>query len=421
MELANIIATNIQNLLDEHNVSVSEISTILGISRQTMTNYLKAASIIDSVQLAKIADHFNVSILELYTDNTQKQKPNMIFRTALNYSNTLDQIETQINDYLKKYISLAQSCNKSLRYFPEQYNLILNAQTRPLDINYECQNYFDSRLKIDNALDSEILKIANDQRVVLGMGDKGAISLIAALSRRGINVIFTDLGNTDIFGLSICDDTIGCFIFVNANNKISIERQLFTLAHEYGHILMHRPIYKRVLNCNSNITTTTNLLDKMADCFAGYLLAPDNMLSIYSSVLSPIRNDLNSIYRFLIPLKFKFQISLQSLLIAFRKFGYISPSVVNDYFRIINMNNSYKEEPNPISEQTELANSFYRECNAAIIDMIHTLYTSKKISITHAKEYLITLTTQSKEDIDNLFNNWDKVNSFDFDSNLKPF
>ena len=412
MELANVIASNIQNLLDERNVSVSEISSILGISRQTMTNYLKSASIIDSVQLAKIADHFEIPISDLYAENKNDQKTKMIFRTALNYSTAIDQIENQIHAYLEAYISLAQGCNKYLRYFPEQYDLTLNALSRPMDINYECQNYFDARLKIDSSLDSEILRIANEQRLILGMGDKGAISLIPALIKRGINVIFADFGNNNIFGLSICDEAKGCFIFVNNNSKISIERQLFTLAHEYGHILLHRPIYKRALNHTSN-DCKTNLLDRMADRFAGYLLAPDSMLSIYSSFLAPIKNDLNSIYRFLLPLKLKFQISLQSLLISFKNFGYISSSIVNDYFKIIELNNINKEEPNPISQQIELANSFKYECNAAIIEMIHNMYSNKKITIDEAKIELLKLTNQNEDEIEILLSKWDEVNNFD--------
>ena len=41
MEIVQVIAQNIQDLLDKHKISVSELSGYLGISRQTLTNYLK--------------------------------------------------------------------------------------------------------------------------------------------------------------------------------------------------------------------------------------------------------------------------------------------------------------------------------------------------------------------------------------------
>lgn len=39
--------------------------------------------------------------------------------------------------------------------------------------------------------------------------------------------------------------------FVNCNASITLERIIFTVFHEYGHILLHRPVYKRKFeNCN---------------------------------------------------------------------------------------------------------------------------------------------------------------------------
>lgn len=418
MELANIIATNIQNLLDENNVSISEISSFLGISRQTMTNYLKTTSVIDSVQLAKIADYFNVSVLDLYNRTVSERKSEMIFRTALNPSTAIEKIQDGIYDYLESYIQMAQSNNKQLCYFPEQYNLSLNSLNKTIDINYECQNYFDPKLKIDRSLDSEILRIANEQRKILCLGDKGAISLISALTKRGINVIFYDLGNDEIFGLSICDETKGCYIFVNSNSKISVERQLFTLAHEYGHILMHRPVFKRKLQYSSEGSTSNSLLDKMADRFAGYLLAPDYMLAPYADQLASIRTDLNAICRLLIPLKLKFQVSLFSLLISFKNFGYISPIVVNEYSRFVKIHNIDKMEINPISEHPELMNTFKREVTYTITEMIHAMYDDEKISISEAKQRLKFFSNYSETEIEKITDGWKNANNFNLNSIL---
>lgn len=418
MELANVIATNIQNLLDERNISISEISNFLGVSRQTMTNYLKTTSVIDSVQLAKIAEFFNVSVLDLYHNKTSSCKSEMIFRTALTPSNAIEQIQDKIYYYLEKYTQIAQINDKPLCYFPEQYNLTLNSQNQQIDINYECQNYFDPKLKIDSALDSEILRIANEQRVILNLGDQGAISLISALTKRGINVIFFDFDNEEVFGLSICDDIKGCYIFVNSNKKISVERQLFTLAHEYGHILMHRPVFKRKLQHNFENSASSSLLDKMADHFAGYLLAPDYMLAPYANQLASIRTDLNAVCRLLIPLKLKFQVSLFSLLISFKNFGYISPIVVNEYSRFVKFHNIDKTEINPISEHPELMNTFKRETAYAITEMIRTMYDNEKISLSEAKNKLNFFSNYNETEIDKITDGWKNVNNFDLNSIL---
>ena len=50
MELTQIIAENITRLLEENNYTQGELSNYLEISRQTLANYLKGISTIDSVR-----------------------------------------------------------------------------------------------------------------------------------------------------------------------------------------------------------------------------------------------------------------------------------------------------------------------------------------------------------------------------------
>ena len=412
MALANIIATNIQNLLDEHKISVAKLSEYLDVSRQTMTNYLKATSVIDSVQLAKTAEFFNVPIEELFVDNSQSKSSTMLFRTALNYSVAIDTIQNDVYNYLKNYLFVANNSNKQTCYFPEQYNLSVSSTGASYDINFECQNFFDSKLKLDEKLKDDIKQIAIEQRQLLDLGDKGAISLISALSRRGINIIFFDMGDSDISGLSICDDVKGCFIFVNSNNSMTIERQLFTIAHEYGHIIMHRPIYKRKLYQEEN--SRTNFLDLMANYFAVQLLCPESMLAQYINLISPIKNDLNAIYRLLLRLKIKFQVSLQSLLMAFKNIGCIPQQVVSQYFRIIELNGTSKQEPNSIREIEELHNLFLYEKTAAINEMIHDIYNKEIVDSSRAKNLLSLFGNNENDKVNKLIKEWDGLKNILF-------
>ena len=79
------------------------------------------------------------------------------------------------------------------------------------------------------------------------------------------------------------------------------------------------------------------------------------------------------------------------------------------------MKNISKEEPNPISQQSELVNSFKYECNTAIIEMIHSMYSNKKFTVDVAKKELLALTNQSSEEIDSLLAKWDEMNNLNFD------
>ena len=65
MDLTTIIAQNITRLLEEKNLTQGELSSFLDISRQTLSNYLKGSSTIDSVRLVKTAQFFGVPVNEL--------------------------------------------------------------------------------------------------------------------------------------------------------------------------------------------------------------------------------------------------------------------------------------------------------------------------------------------------------------------
>ena len=148
----------------------------------------------------------------------------------------------------------------------------------------------------------------------------------------------------------------------------------------------------------------------MADCFAGYLLAPEQMLAPYVSNLIHIKNDLNAICRFLIPLKLKFQVSLYSLLISFKNFGYISPNVVSEYHKFITSHRIEKEEINPIKNHKELSNTFNYECATVTTEMIHKLYGNGTIDINESKNKLKLFGNRSDEEIDLIVSGWENTN-----------
>ena len=66
MNIEKIIGNNIQQKMTEKNVSLTELAQHIQVTRQTMTNYLKGASIIDSVKLMKVAEYFSMSLEEFF-------------------------------------------------------------------------------------------------------------------------------------------------------------------------------------------------------------------------------------------------------------------------------------------------------------------------------------------------------------------
>ncbi|NES22616.1 MAG: ImmA/IrrE family metallo-endopeptidase, partial [Symploca sp. SIO3E6] len=69
-----------------------------------------------------------------------------------------------------------------------------------------------------------------------------------------------------------CSAEQGAFVLVNSHN-ITIERQLFTLAHEIGHLICHRGEYQDTL-VEEGTKAEEKAREKVANYFAAYLLLP---------------------------------------------------------------------------------------------------------------------------------------------------
>ena len=83
----------------------------------------------------------------------------------------------------------------------------------------------------------------------------------------------SDISN--LFGISVGVPDGGPCIAVNTNKNISIERQIFTAAHELGHLLLHKNSYKPGDN---PINEENEDEEREANDFASHLLMPQNAL-----------------------------------------------------------------------------------------------------------------------------------------------
>lgn len=379
MNLSVTIGKNIRSLMESRSVTAVDLAKTLSVSRQTLMNYLKGTSSIDTVKLVEIADHFGVSIDTLL--RADKDSNNYLFRTALNYQLAQSSIAPRINHCINSYYSLAKTINVPVAYFPEQYNLLINNNNSTIDINFECNDYFSKKLDVNNELKDEIKKIALDQRKKLGLFDADALTAISVLQNKGINIFFVDFGNFDSFGVSYVDDEKGCYIFVNTNSDITFERILFTVFHEYGHILLHRPLYRRKFT--NDTPGTYSFLDKMANCFAGFFLVPEDSLTSYESVLSNITS-IGS----LIPIKQKFQISLQSFIMILGDYDYVSRQFVHSFFEYLKQHNMMKDEPDSIIEIPKISNFFDSIKNEKIISILRVAYNNAVLDLDTIKSIL---------------------------------
>lgn len=89
------------------------------------------------------------------------------------------------------------------------------------------------------------------------------------LEDNGVKVLPASVKSEGFFGLSVGPQDGGPAVVVNVWDRISVERWIFTAAHELGHLLLHPDAY------DVTETDEADPEEKEADAFAGHFLMPD--------------------------------------------------------------------------------------------------------------------------------------------------
>ncbi|HOD84373.1 MAG: anaerobic benzoate catabolism transcriptional regulator [Planctomycetes bacterium ADurb.Bin126] len=111
---------------------------------------------------------------------------------------------------------------------------------------------------------------AERTREVLGISsDEPVRDICGLLESAGVKVRADVFDLEGFFGFSVGPADGGPAVIVNVRSDISVERRIFTSAHELGHLLLHPDAYdvKKVAEDPEQ--------EKEADCFASHFLMPD--------------------------------------------------------------------------------------------------------------------------------------------------
>ncbi|MFN8630064.1 MAG: XRE family transcriptional regulator [Chloroflexota bacterium] len=110
---------------------------------------------------------------------------------------------------------------------------------------------------------------AHHVREALDLGDEPIFDISGLIEDKiGIKVLWLAIASEGFFGLSVAEDGTGPAIVVNTWERISVERQIFTAAHELGHLLLHRDEF------DPSETAEDPPAEREADVFAAYFLMP---------------------------------------------------------------------------------------------------------------------------------------------------
>ena len=114
------------------------------------------------------------------------------------------------------------------------------------------------------------IAVAQAARQAVGVAPEAAVrDICGLLEAGGVKILLLQTKRDSFFGLSVGRRDGGPAVVVNTWDRISVERWIFTAAHELGHLLLHPHEYQR------EATTLPEDAEREADEFASEFLMPD--------------------------------------------------------------------------------------------------------------------------------------------------
>lgn len=299
------MARKIDEAIETSGISKLEIAEKLGVSRPTLDAYIKGVSVINSDKLLRLSEITGRSVDYFF----QEEGETKIFFRATHIDKIPKKYQVEAEEALRKYSQL----EKLLKNPPTYISLVM-----PLN-RYE---------------EEEIKKIANTARGSLGLSPEIMIPDVFEIVGRFAKIIRFEMDEEEIFGFSSYSDSWGAAIFLNKKN--TLERQIFTLVHEFGHLIMHRDYYKKDMDQKEY-----KMMEKMANYFSGVFLVPNELLE---ETLEDFGKKIT--WESFLKVKSKLRVSAMALLYRFMQQGIISRE---KYVKVNNdlKKNYKKDEPGP--------------------------------------------------------------------------
>jgi Zn-dependent peptidase ImmA (M78 family)/DNA-binding XRE family transcriptional regulator len=239
MHAERVIASNVVRLRNDREWSQAELAKRADLSRVAIGKIERAETQPRERSVSKLAHALDVPLRELLTE--VRQLRTVRFRAAKRV-NTREQILSEVSRWLDDYNALE-------------------------DVLQQRASFAFRDLVGDSAPPDKLAKKARD---LIELGPREPIrDICGLLEDHGVKVLLLEKKSDSFFGLSVAEDEGGPAIVVNTWDRISVERWIFTAAHELGHLLLHPAAYDLSKRDESDSE------EREADKFASHLLMPE--------------------------------------------------------------------------------------------------------------------------------------------------
>ncbi len=213
-EVRNTVAMNVRRLRAAKGLSEVAVAEGAGLSRAGYRNLEGGTGEPRSTTLVQVARALGAKPADLL--RPAPPLPRARFR-SLKRMKAREQLLVDVGRRLSDYEQLETTLNAREPYAFAAYSLP-PAGTRP-----------------------RAIVVAGDIRDLLHLGKEEPVrDVCGLLEEAGIKLLRLGVASNDFFGLSVAAGEGGPAIVVNTWERISVERWIFTAAHELGHLILHR-------------------------------------------------------------------------------------------------------------------------------------------------------------------------------------
>lgn len=243
---------NLRRLRDARRLSQADLSEHAKLTRVAYGNIESGTAQPKVETLLRIAEVLGVKLQDLLTPTRALR---FVRFRALKRMTSREQVLVAVVRWIENYAELEEMLNDRVEFRFEGLVRDL-AKIRP---------------------GAERARVAAKRaRHLLGLAPHEGIRDICGLleERAGLKVFPMQLASDAFFGLSVAKEDGGPAVVVNVWDRISVERWIFTAAHELGHLLLHRGAYDVAK------TEESKAEEEEANQFASHFLMPQDVFAL---------------------------------------------------------------------------------------------------------------------------------------------
>lgn len=253
---ARVLGRELQRARTRRGLTQEEAAKILGVARTTVTAIEKGERRLKPKELIRLAGAYGRDITEFVRERPEIEPFTVQFRgparRTLEEDTRISTSVSELEDLARNYLELERLLEAPLhRKYPPEYDI--------------------EGLKSGIAAEM----IALDERNRLGLGD-GPIPILRDILEQdvGLRVFYLPMQPTTFSAIYLYTDQLGGCIAVNGRHPE--ERRRWSLAHDYGHFLVHR--YRPTLFVDDMYQRVPES-EQFADAFAAHFLMPTGGLT----------------------------------------------------------------------------------------------------------------------------------------------